>query len=72
MKHKCTKCGHVDTIEDKGRIKGGKARAKSMTAKQRSESASNAAKARWHIVQNVRGEVPRKAGGRGAGKEGAE
>ena len=47
MKHKCSQCGHVDTIKDKGRIKGGKTRWSGMTKKQRSEAASKAAKARW-------------------------
>ncbi len=35
----------------KGGLKGGKARAASMTAEQRSEAASNAAKARWGKVK---------------------
>jgi len=47
MKHKCSKCGHVDTIKDAGRAKGGKARWKGRTKKERSEAASKAAKARW-------------------------
>jgi hypothetical protein len=53
MKHKCSQCGHVDTIKDAGRTKGGKARWKGTTKKQRSKAASDAAKARWLSVQNV-------------------
>ena len=33
----------------KGGLKGGKARAAKMTPEERSESARNAAKARWHV-----------------------
>ena len=47
MKHKCTACGNVDTIKNAMQIKGGKARWKNMTKKQKSEAASKAAKARW-------------------------
>ena len=47
IKHKCSKCGHVDTIKDKGRAKGGKSRWSGMTKAQRSEAMSKTAKARW-------------------------
>jgi hypothetical protein len=36
------------TLGRKGGLKGGKARAKALTAKRRSEIAKKAAKARWH------------------------
>jgi len=41
----CPKCGH--TWHDEKRAKGGKARWKGKTKKQRSAAASAAAKARW-------------------------
>jgi len=47
MKHKCTKCGHVDEIAATNQVKGGKARWKGTTKKTRSAAASKAAKARW-------------------------
>lgn len=52
MKHKCTKCGHVDEITAKNQVKGGKARWKGKTAKERSLAASKAAKARWAKSEN--------------------
>lgn len=52
MKHKCTKCGHVDEIEATNQVKGGKARWKGTTKKTRSAAASKAAKARWAKSEN--------------------
>ena len=43
--NKCPKCGHE--WPDKARAKGGKARWKGKTKKERSEAASKAAQARW-------------------------
>lgn len=53
MKHKCTKCGHVDEIEATNQVKGGKARWKGTTKKTRSAAASKAAKARWAKSENA-------------------
>ena len=47
MKHKCTKCGHVDEIKATNQAKGGKARWKGMTTNERSEALREVAKARW-------------------------
>ncbi len=52
MKHKCTKCGHVDEIAATNQVKGGKARWKGTTKKTRSAAASKAAKARWQKSEN--------------------
>jgi hypothetical protein len=43
--NKCPKCGHE--WPNKNQAKGGKARWKGKTKKERSEAASKAAKARW-------------------------
>lgn len=43
--NKCPKCGH--TWPDAKRASGGKARWHGLTKKQRSQAASEAAKARW-------------------------
>ena len=53
MKHKCTKCGHVDEIAATNQVKGGKARWKGTTKKTRSAAASKAAKARWQKSENT-------------------
>lgn len=36
MKHKCSKCGHVDEIKPRAQIKGGRSRWAGMTQEQRS------------------------------------
>lgn len=36
MKHRCSKCGHVDTIKPRNQVKGGKSRWAGMTKAQRS------------------------------------
>jgi hypothetical protein len=41
-----------------GGLKGGKARAKKMTKKQRSESARKAAQARWRKSKNMKSAIP--------------
>jgi len=43
--NKCPKCGH--TWPDTKRASGGKARWRGLSKKQRSQAASDAAKARW-------------------------
>lgn len=53
MKHKCTKCGHVDEVAAKNQVKGGKARWKGTTKKTRSAAASKASKARWAKSENA-------------------
>lgn len=51
LKMKCPKCGHE--WPNKNQSKGGKARWKGTTKKQRSKAASDAAKARWIRLQNT-------------------
>lgn len=53
MKHKCTNCGHVDEIKPRNQVKGGKARWKGKTAKERGLAASQAARARWAKSENT-------------------
>ncbi len=48
--NKCPKCGH--TWPDTKRASGGKARWRGLTKKQRSQAASDAAKARWARTPN--------------------
>lgn len=52
MKHKCTNCGHVDEIKATNQAKGGKARWKGTTKKQRSLAAKKAVAARWAKSEN--------------------
>ena len=47
---KCPKCGH--TFKADNQAKGGKARWRGLTKKQRSQAASEAAKARWARTPN--------------------
>lgn len=65
MKHKCTNCGHVDVIKAVNQSKGGKARWKGTTKKDRSEAASKAAKARW---SRRNGTAPVKPGSKPRGR----
>jgi len=47
QKYKMDKNPHAVALGQRGGLKGGKARAKKLTAKQRSEIAKKAARARW-------------------------
>lgn len=51
MNHTCPKCGHQFAVPADAQHKGGKARWRGMSAKERSKAASEAARARWKVTQ---------------------